>query len=74
MPKGKRLKQTSPKTGRSRPKAPRTRVEEPSEQAEVMLVPGPPKKRKLPTVRLQVIRLAAVGFKRAPPGLSEKRR
>jgi photosystem II stability/assembly factor-like uncharacterized protein len=52
MPKGKRLKQTSPKTGRSRPKAPRTRVEEPSEQAEVMLVPGPPKKRKLPTVRL----------------------
>lgn len=52
MPKEKRQKPTSLKTGRSRPKAPRARVEEPSEQAEVMLVPGPPKKRKLPSIRL----------------------
>jgi len=52
MPKQKHRKAALTSAGRAKPKPTRVKVEQTPGQAEVTLVPGPPKKRRLPSIRL----------------------
>src|SRR5882672_9437799 len=52
MPKEKRKRSATVKAGRSQPKGDQTKDADVVARAEVILVPGPPKKRKLPSIRL----------------------